>query len=80
MLEYPPSQYQQLTVQEAKDALDIAVRLNWKWLRQGRMSNEAREQAARFFADALVDHLTLANMALFRGPPMRGHSTPTIKP
>jgi hypothetical protein len=72
-LPHPITSYTPLTLQEAKDVLDIAVRLNWRWLRAGKMSNETREKAARFFADALVDHLTLANMALFRG---RSHSTP----
>jgi hypothetical protein len=69
MLKHPPEAYVPLTRQEARDALDIAVRLNWKLLRQVKVSAQERAISARQFADAIVDHLTLANMALFKGPP-----------
>jgi hypothetical protein len=69
MLPNPPEFYTPLSGQEARDAFDISVRLNWRWLRQGKMSAVEREQAARQFANALVDHLALANMAVFKGPP-----------
>jgi hypothetical protein len=75
MLKRLPEHYTPMTEQEARDALALYTLLNIDQLQKAEKRHLDRPDYARWFADRLVDQLKLSGIALFRAPPMRGHST-----
>ena len=73
-LRYPVETYTPLSEEEARYALNMAVRLHLHRLPQlkgkGKVVDvQKREMAARYFSDSLFDQLRLSNTVLFKGPP-----------